>query len=377
MEEYGLELLNERKGDVFSIVNEIFEFGSFLKGDEQENGNKEDKQENLKECIKKYNKVKKSEEKKKKILQYFCDALNKIVPDNKRYKIEEMEKIFSKIEIIYSLNIFQYHDHLKFMIALPLFDSYISKIDNFSDKWEDIISPLDLEIKSSSVKINGSSKSFFRNNQEKLDEILLLTDLKTIENWKKEKNLISTDSIYKNMCEYKKIYEVLSPEIKDLFSILYLKRIIWGIYHNNKESVKEFIRISFETIYLSSSNKISDEEKEKLFIKFLIDESQNVKEEEKELKKQNTDEIIIFDVPLLFESGIDKFCDKILVVISDYEIQLNRIVERDKIDRELAEKIIKSQLSNEERIKKADVVIENNSSLEDLFEKVERFCERI
>lgn len=87
--------------------------------------------------------------------------------------------------------------------------------------------------------------------------------------------------------------------------------------------------------------------------------------------------MIIFDVPLLFESGLDKFCDKILVVISDYEIQLNRIVERDKIDRELAEKIIKSQLSNEERIKKADVVIENNSNLKDLFEKVERFCETI
>ena len=282
MEEYGLELVNERKGDVFSIVNEIFEFGSFLKGDEQENGNKEDKQENLKECIKKYNKVKKSEEKKKKILQYFCDALNKIVPNNKKYEIEEMEKIFSKIDIIYSLNVFQYQDHLKFMIAFPLFDSYISRIDNFSTKWENIISPFDLELESSSTKIKGSSKSFFTDNQEKLDEILLLTDLKTIENWKKEKNLISTDSIYKNMCEYKKIYEVLSPEIKDLFSILYLKSIIWGIYHNNKESVKEFIRISFETIYLSSSNKISDEEKEKLFIKFLIEESQNVKEEEKE-----------------------------------------------------------------------------------------------
>ena len=97
----------------------------------------------------------------------------------------------------------------------------------------------------------------------------------------------------------------------------------------------------------------------------------------KELKEKNTDEIIFFDVPLLFESGIDKFCDKILVVISDYEIQLNRIVKRDKIDRELASKIIKSQISNEERIKKADVVIENNSSLEDLFEKIERFCEEI
>ena len=97
----------------------------------------------------------------------------------------------------------------------------------------------------------------------------------------------------------------------------------------------------------------------------------------RELKEKNTDETIIFDVPLLFESGIDKFCDKILVVISDYDVQLNRIVERDNIDKELASKIIKSQISNEERIKKADIVIENNTSLEELYEKVERFCEKI
>ena len=97
----------------------------------------------------------------------------------------------------------------------------------------------------------------------------------------------------------------------------------------------------------------------------------------RELKEKNIDKTIIFDVPLLFESGIDKFCDKILVVISDYDIQLNRIIERDNIDKELASKIIKSQISNEERIKKADIVIENNTSLEELYEKVERFCEKI
>ena len=97
----------------------------------------------------------------------------------------------------------------------------------------------------------------------------------------------------------------------------------------------------------------------------------------RELKEKNTDETIIFDVPLLFESGIDKFCDKILVVISDYDVQLNRIIERDNIDKELASKIIKSQISNEERIKKADIIIENNTSLEELYEKVERFCEKI
>ena len=97
----------------------------------------------------------------------------------------------------------------------------------------------------------------------------------------------------------------------------------------------------------------------------------------RELKEKNIDETIIFDVPLLFESGIDKFCDKILVVISDYDIQLSRIIERDNIDKELASKIIKSQISNEERIKKADIVIENNTSLEELYEKIERFCEKI
>lgn len=278
MEEYQMEFVKDNKQNLFSILDEIFEFRIFLKGDKQENSNKEDKQKSLKDYIGRYDDVKKSEKPKEKILQYFCDALNKIVPDNKKYKIEEMEKIFSKIEIIYSLNIFQYQDHLKFMIAFPLFDSYISKIDNFPDKWEDIISPLDFELNFSSLKLNGSFESFYRNNKEKFDDIFLDNDPKTIKNWIKEKNVISIESLYdaKNNCEY------LSQKEEEFFQILYLKTIIWRIYHNNKESVKEFIRIFFEAIYLSSSNKISDEEKEKLFMKFLIDESQNVKEEEKE-----------------------------------------------------------------------------------------------
>lgn len=153
---------------------------------------------------------------------------------------------------------------------------------------------------------------------------------------------------------------------------------------SEKKSVQEEIILTF-------GNKIVDKNKnvDRKKLKEIVFENKNelkklndiihpkVIEFYKELKEKNTDEIIIFDVPLLFESGIDKFCDKILVVISDYEIQLNRIVERDKIDRDLASKIIKSQISNEKRIKRADIVIENNSSLEDLYEKVERFCETI
>lgn len=95
----------------------------------------------------------------------------------------------------------------------------------------------------------------------------------------------------------------------------------------------------------------------------------------KENNKEN--KILIFDVPLLFESGIDSLCDKILVVISDHKIQIERIIERDKIDKTLATNIINSQITDKERIKKADIVIENNGSLEELYEKIERVCESI
>ena len=278
MEEYQMEFVKDNKQNLFSILDEIFEFRIFLKGDKQENSNKEDKQKSLKDYIDRYDDVKKSEKPKEKILQYFCDALNNIVPKNKSYKIKEMENIFFKIENLYNLNIFQQNKDLKFILAFPLFDSYISKIDNFSDKWEDIISPFDFELNFSSLKLNGSFESFYRNNKEKFDDIFLDNDPKTIKNWIKEKNVISIESLYdaKNNCEY------LSQKEEEFFQILYLKTIIWKIYHNNKETVKEFIKFYFEIIYLASSNKISDEEKEKLFIKFLIDKSQNVKEEEKE-----------------------------------------------------------------------------------------------
>lgn len=278
MEEYQMEFVKDNKQNLFSILDEIFEFRIFLKGDKQENSNKEDKQKSLKDYIDRYDDVKKSEKPKEKILQYFCDALNKIVPKNKSYKIKEMENIFFKIENLYNLNIFQQNKDLKFILAFPLFDSYISKIDNFSDKWEDIMSPFDFELNFSSLKLNGSFESFYRNNKEKFDDIFLDNDPKTIKNWIKEKNVISIESLYdaKNNCEY------LSQKEEKFFQILYLKTIIWKIYHNNKETVKEFIKFYFEIIYLASSNKISDEEKEKLFIKFLIDKSQNVKEEEKE-----------------------------------------------------------------------------------------------
>ena len=97
-----------------------------------------------------------------------------------------------------------------------------------------------------------------------------------------------------------------------------------------------------------------------------------VMEEFKKIK-ENTgkNDIIIFDVPLLFESGMDKMCDKIILVFTDKKIQIKRMLERDGITEELAEKIINSQMSLEEKLNKSHIHLENNGTLEDLREKSE------
>lgn len=97
-----------------------------------------------------------------------------------------------------------------------------------------------------------------------------------------------------------------------------------------------------------------------------------VMEEFKKIK-ENTgkNDIIIFDVPLLFESGMDKMCDKIILVFTDKKIQIKRMLERDGITEELAEKIINSQMSLEEKLNKSQIHLENNGTIEDLRKKSE------
>lgn len=84
----------------------------------------------------------------------------------------------------------------------------------------------------------------------------------------------------------------------------------------------------------------------------------------------NKNDIIIFDVPLLFESKMDKMCDKVILIIADEPTQIKRMIERDGITEVLAKKIIDSQMGLDEKIKKSDILIENNGGLLELNEKI-------
>ena len=74
---------------------------------------------------------------------------------------------------------------------------------------------------------------------------------------------------------------------------------------------------------------------------------------------ESKQKIIVLDVPLLFESGLDKECTFVIGLIAPFEIKVNRIVARDKISEEMAYSRINIQAKDEFYLDKADVVIEN------------------
>lgn len=91
----------------------------------------------------------------------------------------------------------------------------------------------------------------------------------------------------------------------------------------------------------------------------------------KEKKEENNkNEIVIFDVPLLFETKMNTLCDKVIVVSIPLSEQIKRVMLRDKIDEKLAKKIIDKQLSLEYKVANSDIVIDNSGSLEHLKNQV-------
>ena len=78
----------------------------------------------------------------------------------------------------------------------------------------------------------------------------------------------------------------------------------------------------------------------------------------------------IIMVPLIYETNSKDNYNRILVIDCDEDIQISRAVTRDGASEEDIKKIINSQATKQERLSIADDVINNNSSIEKLSEKV-------
>lgn len=82
------------------------------------------------------------------------------------------------------------------------------------------------------------------------------------------------------------------------------------------------------------------------------------------------DKAVVIDAPMLFESGFDKRCDKIITVTADRDLRLERIMKRDGISRERALARMNSQMPDRLYEEKAHFVIKNAG--EDVKAQLER-----
>ena len=77
-------------------------------------------------------------------------------------------------------------------------------------------------------------------------------------------------------------------------------------------------------------------------------------------KHRTSSEFFFADIPLLYETGGETLCDRVVVVACSPDIQLANLMRRMGIERAAAEAMIKSQMPLEEKIKRADHVAWNN-----------------
>ncbi len=88
--------------------------------------------------------------------------------------------------------------------------------------------------------------------------------------------------------------------------------------------------------------------------------------------------LIIYECPLFFEAGLDKLGFKKVINVSAPEnILISRIKERNKISEEEAKKRLKSQLSTEIKNSRADYIIDNSGTLEELEEKTKELYQKL
>ena len=88
-------------------------------------------------------------------------------------------------------------------------------------------------------------------------------------------------------------------------------------------------------------------------------------------------DIVIMDVPLLFETGLDKAVHKIVVVTAPAQIQRERVLAREGMTPELFESLLARQMPDAEKRKRADYLVFSDRGLENAREQVHQIIKTL
>jgi len=149
------------------------------------------------------------------------------------------------------------------------------------------------------------------------------------------------------------------------FEVINADELYHGIYGRDEKLknkiIKEFgalDRSKIKKIVFNDSKKLKklNEITHPIIIK-------EIKNKIKEIKENNQSAKIVLDVPLLIEAKMQGMVDKIIVVKCDEKAQIERLLKKGRHTRAEIENIIISQMPIEEKLRYADFVVDNSSSI--------------
>src|SRR5947199_3028299 len=86
-------------------------------------------------------------------------------------------------------------------------------------------------------------------------------------------------------------------------------------------------------------------------------------------RHRNSPDFFFADIPLLYETGGETLCDRVVVVACSHQVQVARLAQRMSINDTEAEQMIRSQMPLDEKIARADHVVWNDGSRAALMEQ--------
>lgn len=183
----------------------------------------------------------------------------------------------------------------------------------------------------------------------------------TIEGFLKEKgfSVLDTDDISHYLLKSEPIKKQIVNEFKG-----------FDILENNEISRPKLGKIIFQ-------NDVLRKKLESILHPLINNEIQRFfSQMEDEIQNKTQDEKIVFvSVPLLFEAKFENLFDKIILIHTNDETRLERLINRNNYSLEEAKNRLKNQISQDKKISLADYVIYNNSSVDDLQKEVENLLE--
>lgn len=103
---------------------------------------------------------------------------------------------------------------------------------------------------------------------------------------------------------------------------------------------------------------------------------QELRDRKRKYEQQFPDRLVVSDIPLLYESGLEDDFEQVMLVYVSREIQLDRLMKRDGMDEQQAIQRLAAQMDIEKKKQKADIIIDNSLDFEHTKKQILAFWEQ-